>query len=71
MAQHRVRNINSQRAIADEPELSREKRAAISAAKDFMSYGVPGYDAALIKGLKAAQNSAEIRDLLRKARAAS
>lgn len=44
---------------------------AIKAVKDFMSYGVKGYDNALIKSIKAAKDDAEIRALLRKARAAS
>ena len=68
MAQHRVRNISSQRAIATDPEFRREQNMAIKAAKDFMFYGVRGYDKALIKALKETTNSTEIRNLLRKAR---
>ena len=69
MAQHRVRNISSQRAIATDPEFKREQKMAIKAARDFQMYGEPGYDDTLIDALKATQNSTEIRTLLRKARA--
>ena len=46
-----------------------ERKLAIRAAKDFMEYGEPGYNQELIDALKVAQTSAEIRELLRKARA--
>ena len=46
-----------------------ERKLAIKAAKDFMSYGEPGYDQKLIDNLEKAENMEEVRALLRKARA--
>lgn len=52
-------------------ELKAAKKQAVSAVRDFMYYHTAGYDQQLIDNIKAAKTESEIRDLLRKARAAS
>ena len=66
---------NTPRSYTDTTEsgsrLRNAKAMALKACKDFMGYNVPGYDANLIKAINDAKSEAEIRSLLRKARAMS
>lgn len=61
------RGITSQ--YLKDRELKSAKKTALVAVKDFKGYGVPGYDDMLIQNIKNATSEAEIRALLRKARA--
>lgn len=54
-----------------ESELKLQRNLAIKACKDFMDYGVAGYTQELIDKISSATTEREIRELLRKARAAS
>lgn len=54
-----------------ENELKQQRKLAITACKDFMDYGVAGYTQELIDKISSATTEREIRELLRKARAAS
>ena len=51
--------------------LSEDQIVAIHAVRDFMAWKVPGYDVKLIHAIEDAKDAAEVRALLRKARAAS
>lgn len=51
--------------------LSEDQVVAIHAVRDFMAWKVPGYNVELIHAIENAKDAAEVRALLRKARAAS
>lgn len=61
------RGITSQ--YLKDRELKSAKKTALIAVNDFKNYGVPGYDDLLIQNIENATSEAEIRTLLRKARA--
>ena len=67
----RVMEHNGNIVGTSESELKHQKKLAITACKDFMDYGVAGYTQELIDSIKVAETEREIRELLRKARAAS
>lgn len=69
----RSSSVNNPRvkAIAPDPTFMSEKILALSAFRDFMNYKEPGYTPELFEALEKAQSGAEIRDILRKARAAA
>lgn len=67
----RISSLNNPRAIVPDPSFVSEKRLALSAFRDFMDYKEPGYTPELFEALEKAQSGAEIRDILRKARAAA
>lgn len=51
--------------------LTEDQVVAIHAVRDFMEWKVPGYNVELIHAIENAKDVAEVRSLLRKARAAS
>lgn len=51
--------------------LTDDQIVALHAVRDFMMWKVPGYDVKLIHAIEDAKDAAEVRALLRKARAAS
>ena len=51
--------------------LTEDQVTAIHAVRDFMEWKVPGYNVELIHAIEDAKDAAEVRALLRKARAAS
>lgn len=53
-----------------EDRLRSAKHLAAQACRDFMSYGEKGYTPQLLDAINKATSETEIRDLLRKARAA-
>ena len=59
------------RIVPDEEGLRSARKLAAQAVKDFMNYGEKGYTQELLNAVNKATSEAEIRDLLRKARAAA
>lgn len=57
--------------IPNEKRLRSARKLAAQAVKDFMNYGEKGYTQELLDAINKATSEAEIRDLLRKARAAA
>lgn len=57
--------------VPDEDGLRSARKLAAQAVKDFMHYGEKGYTQELLDAVNKANSEAEIRDLLRKARAAA
>lgn len=57
--------------IPNEERLRSARKLAAQAVKDFMNYGEKGYTQELLDAINKATSEAEIRDLLRKARAAA
>ena len=57
--------------IPNEERLRSARKLAAKAVKDFMHYGEKGYTQELLDAINKATSEAEIRDLLRKARAAA
>ncbi len=51
--------------------LTEDQIVALHAVRDFIAWKVPGYNVELIHAIEDAKDAAEVRALLRKARAAS
>lgn len=50
-------------------KMSEDQIIALNAVRDFMMWKVPGYNVELIHAIENAKDTAEVRALLRKARA--